>query len=81
MFHLPTDDVQRYASIYLVIYKIPMHRKKVRLHCYCFHILCSFFPCFNLNIILIGMNTPWDPSIMYGTLSKEEGHAEVQVPS
>jgi hypothetical protein len=57
MFHSPIDDLQRYASIYLVIYKIPMHRKKVRLRCYCFHILCSFLPCFNLNIILIGMNT------------------------
>jgi hypothetical protein len=29
MFHSPTDDVQSYASIYLVIYKIPMHRKNV----------------------------------------------------
>jgi hypothetical protein len=28
------------------------------------------------------MNTPWDPGIMYGALSKVEGEcSEVQVPS
>jgi len=71
----PTDNMQRYDSTcsYLVIYKIPMHRKKVRLRCYCFNILCCFLPCLNLNIILIGMSTPWDPGIMHGALPKEKG--------
>jgi hypothetical protein len=28
------------------------------------------------------MNTPWDPGVMYGELSKEEGeYSEIQVPS
>jgi hypothetical protein len=27
------------------------------------------------------LRAPWDLGIMYGTLSKEEGHAKVQVPS
>ena len=45
------------------IYKMPMHRKKVRLRCHCFHILCCFLPCFDLIIILIGMSTPWDLGI------------------
>jgi hypothetical protein len=78
----PTNDMQWYASTccYLVIYKMPMHRKKVRLRCYCFHILWCFLPCFSLSIIL--MNAPWDPGIMYGALSKEEGEcSEVQVSS
>jgi hypothetical protein len=30
---------------------------------------------------MIGLRSPWDPGIMYGTLPKEEGHAEVQVSS
>jgi hypothetical protein len=68
-----TNDMQWYASTfcYLVIYKMPMHRNKVRLCCYCFHILWCSLPCFGLTIIL--MNTPWNPRIMYGKLSKKEG--------
>jgi hypothetical protein len=62
----PTNDMQLYASTccYLVIYKMPMHSKKVRLRCYYFHILWRSLPCFILTIIL--MITPWDPGIMYG---------------
>jgi hypothetical protein len=76
----PTNDMQWYTSTccYLVIYE--MHRKKVRLCCYYFHILGCSLPCFSLTIIL--MIISWDPGIMYGALSKEEGEfSEVQVPS
>jgi hypothetical protein len=82
MMCYPTNDMQWYASTfyYLVIYKMPTHRKKVRLCYYYFHILWCSLPCFSLTIIL--MNTPWDPSIMYGALSKKDGEcSEVQVPS
>jgi hypothetical protein len=67
----PTNDMQWYTSsfCYLVLYIMPMHRKKVRLYCYCFHILWCSLPCFSLTIILI--NTPWDPRIMYGALFKK----------
>jgi hypothetical protein len=78
----PTNDMQWHTSTYcyLVIYKIPMHRKKVRICCYYFHILWCSLPCFSLTIIL--MITPWDPGIMYGKFSKEEGEcSKVQVPS
>jgi hypothetical protein len=78
----PNDNMQWYSSTccYLVIYKMPIHRKKARLCCYCFHILWCSLPYFSLTIILI--NTPWDPGIMYGALSKEEGECSgVQVPS
>ena len=37
------------------IYKIPMHRKKVRLRCYYFCVLFFSQPGFNLTIILIGL--------------------------
>jgi hypothetical protein len=41
--------------------------------------LWSSLPCFSLTINL--MNTPWDPGIMYGALSKEQGAClEVQAP-
>jgi hypothetical protein len=76
------NDMQCYTSTccYLVIYKMPMHRKKVRLCCYCFHILWCSIPCFSLTIIL--MITPWNPGIMYGALSKGEGEcSKIQVPS
>ena len=65
MLHSPTDNMHLSTSIFChsLIYKMPMHRKKVRLHCHCFHILCCFLPCFDLTIILIGMSTPWDPGI------------------
>ena len=63
------------------IYKIPMHRKKVRLRCYYFCVLSLSRLGFNLAIILIGLRTPWDPGIVHGTLPKEEGHIKVQAPS
>ena len=37
------------------IYKMPMHRKKVRLRCYYFCVLFFSQPGFNLTIILIGL--------------------------
>jgi hypothetical protein len=66
---------------YSFIYKIPMRRKEVRLCCYYFCVLFFSLPGFNFSIVMIGLRAPWDPGIMYGTLSKEEGHAKVQVPS
>ena len=63
------------------IYKMPMHRKKVRLRCYYFCVLFFSQLGFNLTIILIGLRTPWDPGIMHGTLPKEEGHTKAQAPS
>jgi hypothetical protein len=66
---------------YSFIYKMPMHRKEVRLCCYYFCILFFSLPGFNFSIIMISLRAPWDLGIMYGTLSKEEGHAKVQVPS
>jgi hypothetical protein len=68
----PTNEMQWYTSscCYLVLYKIPMHRKKVRLRYYYFHILWCSLPCFSLTIILI--ITPWDLGIMYGALSKKK---------
>jgi hypothetical protein len=77
-----TNDMQWYASTccYLVIYKMSMHRKKVRLPYYCFHILWYSLPCFCLITIL--RNTPWYPGIGYGALPKEEDKfLEVQVSS
>jgi hypothetical protein len=73
IMHTPTNDMQWYASSYwyLVLYKMPMHRKKMRLCCYCFHILWCSLPCFSSTIIL--MITPWDPGIVYGAFFKEEG--------
>ena len=62
-------------------YKMPMHRKKVRLRCYYFCVLCFSQIGFNLTIILIGLRAPWDPGIMHETLPKEEGHIKVQAPS
>jgi hypothetical protein len=58
-----TDYVQGHAFVCfnLMIYKIPMHRKKVRL-CYCFYALCCSLSCFSLIIILIDLSIPWDPS-------------------
>jgi hypothetical protein len=66
---------------YSFIYKMPMHRKEVRLRCYYFCALFFSLPGFNFSIIIIGLRSPWDPGIMYGTLPKEERHAEVQVSS
>jgi hypothetical protein len=59
---VPNDDMQRHAFICygLMIYKMPIHRKKVIL-CYRFYALCCSLSCFSLNIILIELRTPWDP--------------------
>ena len=63
--HLPTIDMLWYTSIgcNLFIYKIPMHRKKVRLRYYLLHISCCMLMCFKVLNIFIGMITPWDPGI------------------
>jgi hypothetical protein len=47
------------------IYKMPMHRKKVRLRCYYFCVLFFSLLGFNLTIILIGLKAPWDPGIIH----------------
>ena len=62
------------------IYKMSMHRKKVRLRCYYFCVLFFSQPGFHLTIILIGLRATWDPGIMHGTLPKEEGN-NIQAPS
>ena len=61
----PTVNMHWYTSICcaLVIYKMPMHRKKVRLRCCCLYALCCSLLCSNMNITLIGLSTPWDPGI------------------
>jgi hypothetical protein len=66
---------------YSFIYKMPMHRKEVRLRCYYFCALFLSLPGFNFSIIMIGLRAPWDPGTMYGTLPKEERHTKLQVPS
>jgi hypothetical protein len=43
------------------IYKISMHRKKVRLCCYCFYALSCSLSCFSPCIILMEFRTTWDP--------------------
>jgi hypothetical protein len=70
-----------YIHCYSFIYKMPMHKKEVRLCCYYFYVLFFSLSVFNFSLIMIGLKAPWDPGIMYGTLPKEERHAEVQVPS
>jgi hypothetical protein len=55
----PTNDMKWYTSTccYLVIYIMPMHRKKVGLRCYYLHILWCSLPCSSLTIILINDHT------------------------
>jgi hypothetical protein len=62
---VPARYMQSHAFICydVMIYKMPMHRKKVRLRCYCLYALCCSLPCFNSIIILMDLGTPWDPGI------------------
>ena len=48
------------------IYKMPMHRKKIRLRCYYLCVLFFSLLSFNLIIIFIGVRTLWDPGIILG---------------
>jgi hypothetical protein len=83
MLQVHNDNMHWKIPIYFysLIYKMPMHRKKVRLRCYYFYVLSFSLPGFNFSIILIGLRVPWDPGIVHGTLPKEEGHTKVQAPS
>jgi hypothetical protein len=64
--HLTTVDMLWYTLIGCdsFIYKIPMHRKKVRFRYYLLHISCCVLMCFKVSNIFIGMITPWDPGIL-----------------
>ena len=57
---VPTDYVHWYTLVCCntFIYKMPMHRKEVRLRCYLIHVPW----CVLLNIF-IDLITPWDPGI------------------
>jgi hypothetical protein len=75
--HFPTVNMLWYTLIGCdsFIYKIPMHRKKVRLRYYLLHTLCCLLMCFKVLNIFIGMITPWDPGLLlsYITYKKENG--------
>jgi hypothetical protein len=62
---VPTDNMQwhTFGCCDLFIYKMLMHRKKVRLRCYCLYALCCSLSCFSLIITLVDLNIPWDPGI------------------
>jgi hypothetical protein len=64
--HLPTINMHWYTPIVCdsFIYKIPMHRKKLRLRYYLLHILCCVLMCYKVLNIFIGMITPWNPGIL-----------------
>jgi hypothetical protein len=76
MLLVSTDDVLRNTSISfdLMIYKMTMHRKKVRLR-YCFYALCCSLSCLSLIVILMDLGTPWEPDkkCMEHFLRKKEG--------
>ena len=65
MLQVTTVNMRGEISTYCdsFIYKMPMHRKKVRLRCYYFCVLFFSLLGFNLTIILIGLRAPWDPGI------------------
>jgi hypothetical protein len=60
------------------IYKMPMHRKKVRLRCYYFCVLFFSLLGFNLTIILIGLRAPWDPGIIHEP--RKRGTSKFKLP-
>jgi hypothetical protein len=72
--HLPTVDMHWYTLIGCdsFMYKIRMHRKKVRFHHYLLHTLWCVLICFK---VFIGMITPWDPGILlsYIIYTNEKG--------
>ena len=75
MLQITTVNMHCEISIYCdsFIYKIPMHRKKVRLRCYYFCVLFFSLPGFNLTIILIGLRPPWDPGICMKNFPRKKG--------
>ena len=62
------------------IYKMPMHRKKVRIHCYLIHVLWCVPLCFKMFNILIGMITPWDPGILLSSFLSNNKEGEDLCP-
>ena len=70
------------TSIYCdsFIYKMPIHRKKVRLRCYYFCVLFFSQLGFNLTIILIGLRTPWDPGIMHEHFPRKRDTPKFKLP-
>jgi hypothetical protein len=58
--HLPTIDIHWYTLIGCdsFMYKIPMHRKIVRLRCYLLHTLWCALLCFKVLGVFLGMITP-----------------------
>ena len=68
-YRMQENTINMYWKLYIYCgsftYKMPMHRKKVRLCCYYFCVLFFSLPGLNLNIILIGLRTPWDPGIVH----------------
>jgi hypothetical protein len=71
--HLPTVDMHWYTLIDSFMYKIPMHRKKVRLQYFLLHTLWCALLCFRVLDVFIGMITPWDPGILsFCTFSNDD---------
>ena len=83
-YKLQVSTVNMYweISIYCAsfIYKMPMHRKKVRFCCYYFCVLFFSLLGLNLNIILIGLITPWDPGIMHEHFPRNRDTAKFKLP-
>ena len=63
--HTKTNNMHGYTFVCFdsFIYKMTMHRKKVRLRCYYFFVLLFSLLVVTLTIILIGLIVPWDPGI------------------
>ena len=75
MLQVTTVNMHFEISIYCdsFIYKMPMHRKKVRLRCYYFYVWFFSLLGFNLTIILIGLRAPWDPGICMKNFPRKKG--------
>ena len=60
-----TGNMQGCASIFYnsIIYKMPMHRKKVRIKICWIYALWFILSSLKILKILIGLITPWDPGI------------------
>ena len=63
--HPPTDNMHwsNPTCCDLFIYKMSMHRKKVRHHCCILYAFCCSPSCFSWTITLIDVSTQWDPGI------------------
>jgi hypothetical protein len=68
--HVSTIDVHWYTLFDCdsFMYKIPMHRKKVRLRYYLLHTLWCELLLFKVLDLFIGMITAWDPGILSSCL-------------